>query len=124
MPPTPLRSGGGSIEFDMALSLLAVERRIRTATRADETGRRGRVRSVRYGENPARREDPEKFEVPFANSGSFGEIGRLRRLLGSRLCPVGHVVCAAALAAVTSRGKPVTARGDGGKNRGSYIRAW
>ena len=87
MPPTPLRSGGGSIEFDMALSLLAVERRIRTATRADETGRRGRVRSVRYGENPARREDPEKFRGPPRKQRL--DFGKSVRAGVSQSCPVG-----------------------------------
>ena len=46
------------------------------------------------GKTQPGREDPEKFRTPFANRGWFGKWPGRRP--GSRLCPVGHVVCAAA----------------------------
>jgi hypothetical protein len=59
---------------------------------------------LRYGENSARREGPENLGPPSQTAAVFGKRRRQQQL-GSRSCPVGHVVCAAARGAATGTRK-------------------
>ena len=72
----------------------------------------------RYGENPARREGPEKIFAPLQTAVGFWEIRRRQRALWSRLCPVrGMCVRGSSGRAATGIGAASETAADFWKNR-------